>query len=870
MSSTIGTSLDYADLGQEQTYNGPMPTSVRNTGNYGFNTASNESIGQGPNINSVPENKYINNGTQESNINHAPTEMNAINNIGLRDKIDQGAGLMRSNVQEIQQITTEFMYVVDTRDCIGQQSLLDAQYVARTKGIRPAGSGLVTDTSSTGVFPMVITVTNIDELRNGDYITIKGIVGNTNANGQFYIQNVTPTSGGSGTFEVLKTANASYYSGGEWTRVQDPGYPMETDTSSIIRGNELIANIPTMMRELRTLSLFDINIPRDIIPLEAYITDFVKVSTTYDERVYEGTTETNFETFIKEEPVYTRARMIGFFSSPLDLWRAYIDGNISMPDSTTPAPLELWNPPGPGAWPLQPVSYPYQTVPTYRSGSFTVPGADGLFRVILAGYGVVDLLDWTYSAGFPEVNALTTSIMRKLLLILICPKQSYRDVDYVSLILASDTVDPGNLVYPFGYGNYQRFLCAPGLSMGGYQPGTNVAYPENPTIVNADSPIPFPNFNGNVFGPYSKPGDRFQSLGVRTTIQDLYLNGDLNNLHGTSPIFGHVPVEGIASHPTYGLNFLSLIEVNLENISSASNPNIVNAMRIVPNGFGTANVRANGGGTVYINKYTPTSGGMGPSLMGQPSTWSDQGLYNPGGTLNDPIAKGPANGDFGPELASATTNINDITKVTAFYDLGPNNGQFVNNIQKYINYAVNDIPDNDLIIQCYEINSERGMRSLSTNNVNGPALIDASIRLSIGSSNGTQQYIESIFARISMCESFWTTRYMNNKSRLEKLHLYFFTYDQIPIPLEKMLQPRRTNNLLLLLNRLSEQLNITAFEPSFLYDTLNPKLINRMKRYFQIRFKAVCYEASAPGLAPASRIGVAPYVSKNFQGSNYT
>ncbi len=893
MLSTVGSSLDYADINSSQNYNGPMPESSRsgpiisgigysvqleNQNQNQYYQGQNQEQNQGNNYYQENYGQYNNNQGQnqshgqpyyENNQNQRAEDHVNISNVGLRDKIDQGQGLIRTNVQEVQTTTAEYTFTIDTRDCIGQQSLEDAQYIARTKGIRPAASGIVITTSGPATIPMIITVNNIDSLRNGDYITIVGVQGNTNADGKFYIDNVTPTTGNQGTFTINKNANNSYYSGGEWTRSSDPGYPSINDTSSIIVDNLLIANIPMPLRELRTMSLYNIVIPRDIIPLEAYLSDFVKVSTEYNDIVYPGSVETNYETFIKEEPIYTKARMIGFFSSPLDLWRSYIDGNMSLPDSVTPSPLELWNPPGPGIWPNQPIPYPFQTVPTYRSGDFTVPGQDGLFRVILAGYGVVDLLDWTYTAGLPEVNALITSIMRKLLLILICPKQSYRNIDYVSLILESPTVTPGNLVYPFGYGVFQRMLCANGLAMN-YNPGTNLLNPGNPTISTVDSPIPFPNFRGNVWGPYSGPGSRFQSLGTRTCIQDLFLNGDLNNLHGSPIIFDNVPIEGIPNHPTYGLNFLSLIEVNLGNIQTSTNPNIINAMRIVSNGFGTSVVRANGGGATYINKYTINSGGQGPSPSNQPSTWSDQSLYPPGtGSLSDPIAKGPNNPDLGPDLASATTDVNTITKLTSYYDLGPNNGQLITNILKYIEYAVNDIPDNDLIIQCEELSSERGIRSFSTNNVNGPALIDSSIRLSIGSANGTQQYIESIQSLVSMCDGFWTTRYMAQKAKIEKLHLRFYTYDQIPIPLEKMLQPRRTNNLLLLLNKLSERLQITPFNISYLFNELDPKLIGRMKRYFQLVMKIVCYEKNAPGLAPESYIGFPPNVSNTFQGVSY-
>jgi hypothetical protein len=61
--------------------------------------------------------------------------------------------------------------------------------------------------------------------------------------------------------------------------------------------------------------------------------------------------------------------------------------------------------------------------------------------------------------------------------------------------------------------NFRRFLCGPGLQLN-YQPGTSDG--ANPSIVAAvDWPIAFPDFKGNVWGPYDTPGDRFQKFGLQ-------------------------------------------------------------------------------------------------------------------------------------------------------------------------------------------------------------------------------------------------------------------------------------------------------------------------------------------------------------------
>jgi hypothetical protein len=43
---------------------------------------------------------------------------------------------------------------------------------------------------------------------------------------------------------------------------------------------------------------------------------------------------------------------------------------------------------------------------------------------------------------------------------------------------------------------------------------------------------------------------------------------------------------------SFGLNINSIININLENVMTTTNLNILNAMRIVPNGFGALSVRA--------------------------------------------------------------------------------------------------------------------------------------------------------------------------------------------------------------------------------------------------------------------------------------
>lgn len=808
--------------------------------------------------------------------NQYPNDSTNMNSIGIRDKYDSGAGLSQTNASDIQITTVEHTLIVDTRDCIGMQSLEDAQAAIEFNGVRTDARGFLINATNTT--PIVITLDSVLNLKNGDNIYINGVSGNLNTNGVQTLGSVTITNSPIGTAVLLGSrGSGAYNGGGEWYREPDPGYPFMGPQDSIVRGNQIIVSLNRPLKDIRTLALYHIVIPRDIIPLSVYITDFITVSTTYNNVSYPGLTDTDFTTFIPQEEIYLESRMLGFYSSPLDIWRSFIQGSMSMPDQITPPPHELWNPPL-GDWPLQPIPYPFQTVPTYKSNSFTVTNETAFFHIIMAGYGVYDLIDWTANTGNPELDAINTSLMRKLLFFLIVPKQSYRDVDYIDLIINCNTVTPGNLAYPFGYGDFQRFVPGPGIQQN-YQPGTNITIVGDPTVAGVDNPVPFPNFRGNVNGPYNYPGARFQKLGVTTLIQDLYLNGDLNNLFGEPIVLKDIPTEAFSEHPSFGLNFLSQIEVNLGNISTAINLNILNAMRIMPNGFGAATIRANGqDNTMYtsvygINTTLGGAGGQGPSTLGVPSAWVNHGLYSSTGIFGDPIAQGPFALGITPPATDPTypgTGSIEITHNTSFSDLGTNFGSFIGNILKYVEYAVNDIPDTDLVIKIDE--AERTSRVQSTNSTNGIAILDCPIRLNTGTTNGTQQYIESISGLVAGASYYSEKRYMIPRPKLNKLHINFTTYENQPIPLEKMLQQRKSLELQRLTVKILNELNYETnpFNVNYLFDKYDPKMTKRYKRYFQIIFKINCYEAVAPGLLPSSYQGIAPYMDATNEVRPYS
>lgn len=794
-----------------------------------------------------------------------------INQFGLRDKYDQSGGLMQVNPLEPQFTTLEQTIIVDTRDCVGVQSLEDARSVFGIRGGRASAHGNVVSATGLGVNPISITVDSATNLANGDLVTFVGVQGNTIINGTFPITNLVGS-----TFDIAATGNGNYTGGGQWSRPRDSGYPEFDKSKSKIVDNQITVELDNELKFLRSLTLFHIVIPRDIIPLNFYIKDFIPSSTTLPSNSWTST-DSVYTTYIPMETKFMENRMLGFYSTTLDMWRNYT-GAFSVPDQVTPPPMQLWNPPL-GAWPNQPQPYPYQTVPSYRSNTFTVTGTAGNFYLVNSGYGVYDLVDWTSTgSGVVATDILNTTIMRKLLLLAITPRQSLSDVDYIDLILNANVVTPGNVdpTQVFGFGDFQRYLPGPGLGQT-YQPGTNAVYNAAaasgpPNVVQPDSPIPFPEFRGNVWGPYNRPGDRFQKVGLKTLLQDLYMNGDTYNLTGAPIVKPDVPIEDFQDDTTYGLNFSSLIDVYFDNVLNTTNLNILNAMRIIPNGFGALSLRAQGGAAVFTQQYQ-SAGGQGPSNLGTPSAWVNTNVYGGAGVFDDPIAQGPS----GPNITAATTDAsNPGTTAPAheasYYDLGPNSGQFLSSVQNYIGFVVNDIPDTDLIVKLEE--AEREERSRTTRSFNDEAILDCPIRLNLGTTSGTLQYVEALQSLITSATAYWNKRFLNPKARMDKLHISLYTYDGQAIPLENMLQTRRSLEYLRIFIRFQEVYPTMTFSRigsfKWLFDPTDPELIGRTKRYIQIIFKAVAYNGTPPGLEPTKYTHLPPGASIGSDIRPYT
>lgn len=901
---------------------------------------------------------------------------------GFLDKQDGSHGLVyESNKKRI--IVRNHLIFCDTRDCVGEQSLLDTQIVSLGNGTRADYAASIQNT--TGVSPIKVTLTtainSITDLKDGDTVTISGVQGNKSANGDWKINAVTP--GPPGTFELVGSlASGTYAGGGMVFRKQDPGWPTLTDTTSFIKGNTMTIQLNKKLKVLRSLTIEHCILPRDIIPLIVYLPDFVEFAVFSDSdtpvcssvRVATtgpGTLATDFEdgdivdgislntndrilikdqailsengvyivqaagaplrshdmstgvsatvvlgnyfvvntgtinasttwivtsatgavgvgditfslvpsgipiswvSYIPQEASEIVNESIGFYSTPIELWRTYINGSFSMPNQVTPPPYKLWNPPFGGST-HQPQPYPYQSVPTYFSDTFTIPGRIGEFYLVLSGYGLYDLNDWTYLED-PEisVNIIFTTIARTLLFLVIATTQTLRGADTVELVVNSVVVSSMDPLDYFGYGDYQRFVPGPGLQMN-YQPGTSDG--ADPTVARADSPLPFPEFRGNVWGPYNSPGDRFQKLGLRNTLQDLFLNGDLRNLLGKPPLKPWLTAECMALDPTFGIYFSWFTNITMGDLENITNYNILNAMRLVPNGYGAMDVQGLGDGDTLTHIFL-NAGGLGPDTNGLPvngysttgggGAWVNNEVLDPAGTGNfsDPLGVGPLNAPDagGPNMTvefSDTTyvgddGVNKINERVAWYDLGPNNGQFVAQMTKYRDWAITELPDTNVIINAFQ--AERFRSVQYTNEMQLGALFSCPIRLNLGSTSGTQEYVENVQAFLAQSGLYWEKRFLPPLQSLYKLTLTFTTFEGKEIPLEKMLQPRRSLILLQTLQRalgtgvfdlISPQ--ITRDRPiSYLFDTLDPRLIGRVKRNISLIFRAETYEYENPGL----------------------
>jgi hypothetical protein len=426
----------------------------------------------------------------------------------------------------------ENIVMIDTRDCVGQNSLIQSQLT------------FLYDKIAEGGF-------NITEFQN---VLTNNIVDNK------------------------KLLNK----GTEFS-----GFPEINSLKPIIKDNCIELNLKKHMKRITSLEITNIVIPRDIISLTVYLPNFIEESIEKNENNNNLVKDNkNILYSTESSPIPPtlqdyKNNIEGFYGSSVRFWRTYT-GNLSMQNPETPPPYNLWSPTQ-GSWPFQPQPKKNQRCPTYYSKN----------GVIFSGYGLYDLEDFPYLQEITLQSGIKVQIpIRKLILKMIAPVGQFINGVSAENIIdnSNDTDDLSDPLTQTGYGDYQRFIPGPGLGMN-YQPNqtrTNKPSPIDITISTYNSgsgvlgsmPIPFPIFIGNYWGPYENPGDRFQNNGLRDTIDELYLNGDLKNMEGNPVI--HKNYDPTLEVYTYSMYYDTTINKNVtfKNFEFSSNPNIKNAIRL--------------------------------------------------------------------------------------------------------------------------------------------------------------------------------------------------------------------------------------------------------------------------------------------------
>lgn len=520
------------------------------------------------------------------------------NKYGLADKQESLVGLQEVNLQnDSPRITIRDNQIhFDTRDCFGQLSLYEAQLAF-----------------------------SFDIVTKG-YLEPKYFKETLNSNGIVVLSKLV---------NIVRQQNF-------------PGFPVRNSIDPYVEGNRVYFKLQRELKLLRTFEIINAIIPRDVIPMYVYFPGFIDncipstSSTTSNEiSLLTTTSASTWESPVPEttEDFYdsnvtgiVSNKLGGVYFTPLRYWRSYTGPNC-MGNPSTPPPYQLWNPPqDPFAvpitepWPFQPVPIRGQRIPTYRAKN----------GVVFAGYGLYDLDDFPDFQNLQISDGTTIRIpLRKLILKLIVPKGQYVNgvsaEDIIDNSISDDFNDSGIVNEPLtqtGYGDYQRFIPGPGLGQP-YQPNQwrnlksapidlSVSTYDTTSGVIGPMPVPFPNFRGNVWGPYSRPGDRFQNVSLQLTVDELYLNGDLDNLEG-NPIINEKFNPSTESYTfEYYLETLRRINtlVRFSNFETSNNPNIKNAMRVqFDGGFGAVSVSV---GT------SNTTGLPGPlDINGLPNTQYD-------------------------------------------------------------------------------------------------------------------------------------------------------------------------------------------------------------------------------------------------------
>lgn len=344
--------------------------------------------------------------------------------------------------------------------------------------------------------------------------------------------------------------------------------------NSQISNNSIFLTLNKKIKFIKSLKLQNLRIPKDILPLSFYIPDFVKNSNNTYQSIY--STCSVIDSPVKNEICENDLKSL--LNTPLKFWRTYT-GKFSLPNSyTKPSDKIVWNPPQNNTtknlWPFQPKPKLNQECPTYvaRNG------------VTFSGYGLYDLEDFpVFEYISLKDNNQIRIPLRKLILKLIVPKgQKINGQDAENLIDKSEVYEKiKNPMKQTGYGDYQRFIPGPGISMR-YQPNKKRKGKPGPIDLSVSTykhgvigamPVPFPDFKSNTWC-----NDKFQDKSLLKVLDCFYLNGDLENINGDSVI--HPDYDPEIKEYTYEM-FKSVKffkEMTFNTFFYASNPNIKYAL----------------------------------------------------------------------------------------------------------------------------------------------------------------------------------------------------------------------------------------------------------------------------------------------------
>ena len=221
-------------------------------------------------------------------------------------------------------------------------------------------------------------------------------------------------------------------------------------------------------------------------------------------------------------------------------------------------------------------------------------------------------------------------------------------------------------------------------------------------------------------------------------------------------------------------------------------------------------------------------------------------------------------------------NSNFINRRVAFFDSGPGNGFLITSLINYRTQYISSTPDTDIVIKINQ--AERNIYTQSLNPTVQNSNFHVPVRLNIGTSSGTLEYIEAVQGTLTSSSIYWKKNFYPPRAEMGQLEMEFFTYDGTPIPIERTLgfnnqinnkatllsssiinsniingefidyQPNLPPTLTTFTNTPSLAFVTGASNSKSLQDPFNSKLSLYTQRNLSIYFRAQCYQSDNPGI----------------------